>query len=159
MDGMQWLAVIAALERTLARRLPERSAQWGALLNALAVHVEPRGADARVVEAVVQALRALLDGGGVDLRQGDLEAQLTAVAGANPCWPAPDPSPAFSLGPNAIAEVAYFRYHLGLSVAHVHRHFTQHLGVRMPAEALLQCVALVGPPATPSAPTLNTYDG
>jgi hypothetical protein len=155
MQGTEWLAAIAALERTLARRLPERSAQWGALLNALAAQVEPPGANAGVVDHVVGALHALLDGCGVDPRQGDVDKKLDALAHARPAWPAPpaptdddpEPMPAFSLGPNAIAEVTYLRYQLGMSVAYVHRHLSHHVGVRMPAEDLLRCVAGATPPS------------
>jgi hypothetical protein len=156
MRATEWLAAIAALERTLARRLTERSAQCGALLNALAAHVEPPGADARVVENLVSALRALLEGCGVDPRQGDVDKKLDALVHARPVWPAPptptdddpEPLPAFSLGPNAIAEVAYLRYQLGLSVAYVHRHLSQHMGMRMPPDDLLRCIAQAVPPSS-----------
>lgn len=155
MEGTQWLEAVAGLERALARRLPEKSAQWGALLNALAAQLEPPSVDARVVEHVLQALRDLLDSCGVDPRQGDVDAKLAALAHGRPAWPAlpaptpedPHPVPTYSLGPHAIAEVAYLRYHLGLSVAYVHRHLTQHLGIRMPAEDLLRSVAPVAPPS------------
>lgn len=146
-DGTHWLAQVAAVERTLARRLPERSAQWQALRSALAVQVESASPDARAVDAAVRALRALLEVCGVDLRQGDLEARLAAVANARVIWPAVGPYPTHSLGPSAIAEVAYLRYHLGLSIAHVHRHFTQYLGVRMPEPSLLRDIAATEPPA------------
>lgn len=161
MKGMKWLDVITALKRTLAQRLPERSAQWGALLNALAAQVEPPGADVRVFEHIVEALRALLDSGGADSRTGDLDAQLTSVAQARPAWPAPtaptpenpDALPLYSFGPNAAKEVAYLRLHLGLSVAYVYRHLSQHVGMQMPSDELLRCVALVtSPPPSRRAP-------
>jgi hypothetical protein len=146
-DGPRWLAAIAAVERTLARRLPERSAQWGSLLNALAVQVEATDPDPRVVAAAAQALRALLEAWGVDLRQGDLEARLAAVVNARVTWPPLKEYPTWSLGPTALAEVAHLRYELGLSVAHVHRHFRQHLGACMPHASLLRDIAATPPPA------------
>ncbi|MFH2006550.1 MAG: hypothetical protein ABI333_08200 [bacterium] len=136
--GKEVLRCLGRIQDLALRAGPARSLECTALLNVALVYCETDGSD-RMTAALAGALRAWREecGAALPAAEFDRELQRLMTLLLKPPPPRPDhdenpPATRYSLGPQALEQLALLRADLGLSILFIYRHFAEHLRFRLP---------------------------
>jgi len=136
--GRDILICLERIQDLALRAGPARCLQCTALTNALLVHGET-DTSGRLTGLIADALRAWRNECGTDLAVAEFDREMEKLTQLLASAPGPrrddednPPARRWSLGPNALAQLALLRADLGLSILFLYRHFADHLHFRLP---------------------------